>query len=80
VRLACFGDVHMALGAVAHLAPELGHADVAIGTGDITNFGDPPDAFRVVDRSASVPSSASSSGMPGMITNASAPGVETLRR
>jgi hypothetical protein len=49
VRLICFGDVHMALGAVARLGPELATADLAIVTGDITNFGDPPDAFRVID-------------------------------
>jgi Icc-related predicted phosphoesterase len=49
VRLVCFGDVHMALGAIARLAPELRAADAAIVTGDITNFGDPPDAFRVID-------------------------------
>ena len=48
MRLVCFGDVHMALGAVARLAPELRTADAAIVTGDITNFGDPPDAFRVI--------------------------------
>ena len=45
----CFGDVHMAFGAIDRLAPALSAADVAIITGDITNFGDPPDAFRVID-------------------------------
>jgi Icc-related predicted phosphoesterase len=49
VRLVCFGDVHMALGAVERLGPTLRAADVAIVTGDITNFGDPPDAARVID-------------------------------
>jgi len=49
MRLVCFGDVHMALGAIARLADELRAADVAIVTGDITNFGDPPDAARVID-------------------------------
>ena len=39
----------MALGAIARLADELRSADLAIVTGDITNFGDPPDAFRVID-------------------------------
>jgi Icc-related predicted phosphoesterase len=39
----------MALGAVERLGSELAEADVAILTGDITNFGDPPDAARVVD-------------------------------
>jgi hypothetical protein len=49
MRLICFGDVHMALGAIARLGPELRTADTAIVTGDITNFGDPPDAMRVID-------------------------------
>ena len=49
MRFLCFGDVHMALGAIARLAPALAEADCAILTGDITNFGDPPDAFKVVD-------------------------------
>jgi Icc-related predicted phosphoesterase len=49
VRLVCFGDIHMAFGAIARLAPVLATADVAILTGDITNFGEPPEAFRVVD-------------------------------
>ena len=48
VRLVCFGDIHMALGAIDRLAGELGTADVAILTGDLTTFGDPPDAERVV--------------------------------
>jgi hypothetical protein len=49
VRLVCFGDIHMALRPIERLAPVLRQADVAILTGDITNFGDPPDAFQVVD-------------------------------
>ena len=49
MRLVCFGDVHMALGAIGRLADELRAADLAIVTGDITNFGDPPDAARVID-------------------------------
>lgn len=49
MRLVCFGDIHMALWAVERLGPELAQADAAILTGDITNFGDPPDAMRVVD-------------------------------
>ena len=48
MRLVCFGDIHMALGAIDRLAGELGAADVAILTGDLTTFGDPPDAERVV--------------------------------
>jgi hypothetical protein len=49
VRLVCFGDVHMAFGAIERLGPVLRKADCAILTGDLTHFGDPPDAFRVVD-------------------------------
>jgi len=49
VRLVCFGDIHMAFQAIARLQPELSTADAAILTGDLTHFGDPPDAFRVVD-------------------------------
>ena len=49
VRLVCFGDIHMALRAIERMAPVLREADVAILTGDITNFGDPPDAFQVVE-------------------------------
>jgi len=49
MRLVCFGDVHMALRAVERLGDELAAADVAILTGDITNFGDPPDAARVIE-------------------------------
>src|SRR5258705_3314860 len=39
----------MALRAIERMAPALRQADAAILTGDITNFGDPPDAFQVVD-------------------------------
>jgi Icc-related predicted phosphoesterase len=49
VRLVCFGDIHMAFRAIEHLAPTLREADYAILTGDLTHFGDPPDAFRVVN-------------------------------
>ena len=49
VRLVCFGDVHMAFRAIERLGPVLRGADCAILTGDLTHFGDPPDAFRVVD-------------------------------
>jgi len=48
MRLVCFGDIHMALGAIRSLAAELAAADAAVLTGDLTNFGDPPDAARVV--------------------------------
>lgn len=49
MRIVCFGDVHMALWAVERLAPRLREADLALVTGDITNFGDPPDAWQVID-------------------------------
>src|SRR6266849_5520114 len=49
VRLVCFGDIHMAFQAIERLGPTLREADCAILTGDLTHFGDPPDAFRVVD-------------------------------
>ena len=49
MRLVCFGDIHMAVGAIERLAPVLEGADGAILTGDLTNFGDPPDAMRVVE-------------------------------
>jgi len=49
MRLVCFGDVPMAFRAIARLGSELRAADIAILTGDLTNFGDPPDAMRVVD-------------------------------
>ena len=49
MRFVCFGDIHMALRAIDRLAPELAGADAAILVGDLTNFGDPPDARQVVD-------------------------------
>src|SRR2546428_509071 len=39
----------MALRAIGRLEPELSTADAAILVGDLTNFGDPPDAFRVIE-------------------------------
>lgn len=48
VRLVCFGDIHMAFSAIERLGPILREADYAILTGDLTTFGDPADAFRVV--------------------------------
>src|SRR5437762_13967883 len=38
----------MAFQAIARLEPELSTADPAILVGDLTKFGDPPDAFRVI--------------------------------
>ena len=49
MRLVCFGDIHMAFRAIERLGAVLRKADGAILTGDLTHFGDPPDAFRVVD-------------------------------
>jgi len=49
VRLVCFGDVHMAFRAIARLGPTLREADWAVIVGDLTHFGDPPDALQVVD-------------------------------
>jgi hypothetical protein len=49
VWLVCFGDVHMAFRAIERLGPMLREADWALLAGDLTHFGDPPDAFRVVD-------------------------------
>ena len=49
MRFVCFGDIHMALRAIDRLAPELAGADAAILVGDLTNFGDPPDARGKVD-------------------------------
>ena len=48
MRLVCFGDVHLAFKAIERLAPVLATADVAVITGDLTFFGDPPDALGVV--------------------------------
>jgi Icc-related predicted phosphoesterase len=49
VRFVCIGDIHMAFRAITRVAPALRTADVAILTGDLTNFGEPEDAGRVVD-------------------------------
>ena len=49
MRLVCFGDIHMAFRAIERVGPALRTADVAILTGDLTNFGEPDDAWRVVD-------------------------------
>jgi len=49
VRFVCIGDIHMAFRAIERVAPALRTADVALLTGDLTNFGEPEDAWRVVD-------------------------------
>lgn len=49
MRLVCCGDIHLAFRAIERLGPVLREADVAIITGDLTHFGEPDDALRVVD-------------------------------
>ncbi|MFN8543968.1 MAG: metallophosphoesterase family protein [Candidatus Binatia bacterium] len=49
MRLVCIGDVHMAFRAIEELGPELAAADATILTGDLTHFGEPRDALRVVE-------------------------------
>jgi hypothetical protein len=48
----------MSFRGLERLGPVLRDANHAILTGDLTHFGDPPDAFRVVDAVGSVGSSA----------------------
>jgi len=60
MRLVSFGDVHMALGAVALLAPELGRADLAIVTGDITTFQRPARRASSTPWGGTVPTSSPS--------------------
>jgi Icc-related predicted phosphoesterase len=49
MRIVSFGDVHMSLGTIGQLAPELEQADLVILSGDLTNFGGRDDAEQVVD-------------------------------
>ena len=48
MRLVCFGDIHLAFRAIERLGPTLAAADAAIVTGDLTHFGDPPEAREVI--------------------------------
>jgi Icc-related predicted phosphoesterase len=48
MRIVSFGDVHMSLQTIKQLAPELEQADLAIISGDLTNFGGREDAEQVV--------------------------------
>jgi uncharacterized protein len=48
MRIVSFGDIHMALQTIERLAPELTTADLVILSGDLTNFGGPDDAARVL--------------------------------
>jgi uncharacterized protein len=69
----------MAFRAIERLAPALREADCAILTGDLTHFGDPPDAFRVVDAvRAHCPNVLAVTGnldMPGVIDAFRASGI-----
>ncbi len=48
MRIVSFGDIHMSLRTIEQLAPELERADLAILSGDLTNFGGPPEAEAVL--------------------------------
>ena len=47
--LAAGAPIEQALAELVRAAAQGTGADVAVLTGDLTNFGDPPDAFQVVD-------------------------------
>ncbi|MCW5892907.1 MAG: metallophosphoesterase family protein [bacterium] len=49
MRIVCCGDIHLAFRAILRLGPVLREADVAVITGDLTHFGEPDEALRVVD-------------------------------
>lgn len=49
MRIVSFGDIHMSVGTIARLAPELVTADLVILSGDLTNFGGGADAQPVLD-------------------------------
>jgi Icc-related predicted phosphoesterase len=48
MRIISFGDIHMSLQTIERLAPELRAADLAILSGDLTNFGGRDDAAQVL--------------------------------
>jgi len=48
MKIVSFGDVHMAITQMAKIAVELSTADLIILSGDLTNFGGPAEANRVV--------------------------------
>jgi Icc-related predicted phosphoesterase len=48
MRIVSFGDVHMALRMIERLGSELAAADLAIVSGDLTNYGGRDDAERVL--------------------------------
>lgn len=49
VRIVCASDIHLAFRAIERLADELQHADLVVLAGDLTHFGEPADAFTVID-------------------------------
>jgi Icc-related predicted phosphoesterase len=48
MRIISFGDIHMSLHNIERLGPELRASDLVILSGDLTNFGGPDDAGRVL--------------------------------
>jgi len=48
MKIVSFGDIHMAIGHMAKIAAELATADVAILSGDLTNFGGCEEARQVL--------------------------------
>ena len=49
MRIVCVSDIHQAFGAIERLGGELAQADLVLLAGDLTHFGDPPEAFQVID-------------------------------
>jgi len=49
IRIVAFGDIHMALGRFQDI-PAIESADTIILTGDLTNFGTPADAKKILDQ------------------------------
>ncbi len=49
MKLVSFGDVHMATGNLARMEHELRDTDLIVISGDLTNFGGPTDASKVLD-------------------------------
>jgi uncharacterized protein len=53
MKLVSFGDVHMATRNLARMDGELHDADLIVISGDLTNFGGPQDALKVIDAARS---------------------------
>jgi uncharacterized protein len=49
MKLVSFGDIHMATRNLARMGEELRDTDLIVISGDLTNFGGPPDARKVLD-------------------------------